>query len=199
MTSFATLRRLVPDPHPEERCDLCRTVLPPRHRHLLDVRSRLLVCACEPCSLLFPGRPGTKYRRVPLEIRRLQDFALTDGQWDSLMIPIGLAFFYRSSLENRVLAFYPSPAGPTESLLALDAWNEIAAGCPALAAMEPDVETLLVNRLDRPAEHYLAPIDKCYELAGLIRTKWRGLSGGPELWEKIRGFFLVMQEESARA
>ena len=198
MTSFATLRRLVRDPHPVERCDMCRVVLPRRHRHLIDPASRRLVCACDPCSLLFPGRGGLKYKNIPYDVRFLRDFDLSDGQWDSLLIPIGLAFFHRSSVDGRVLAFYPSPAGPTESLLGLDAWEEIAAGCPALAAMEPDVEALLVNRLGHTAEYYLAPIDKCYELAGLIRANWHGLSGGAGMWDRIGEFFAELKE-SARA
>jgi hypothetical protein len=196
MTSFATLRSLVVEARPVERCDLCRVVLPPRHRHLLNLSSRKLACSCDACTLLFPGRSGQKYKLVPRDTRFLRDFELTDGQWDSLLIPIGLAFFYRSSAEGRVLAYYPSPAGPTESMLALEAWDEIAAGCPEVAAMEPDVETLLVNRLAQPAEYYLAPIDQCYELSGLIRKNWHGLSGGTALWDRIREFFVGLKESA---
>ncbi len=64
--------------------------------------------------------------------------------------------------------------------------------------MEPDVEALLANRIEQGhdqgggeggGEYYLAPIDKCYELVGLIRAQWRGLSGGPEVWKQIGLFF----------
>ncbi len=51
-----------------------------------------------------------------------------------------------------------------------------------------------MNRLNDPAEYYLAPIDKCYELVGLIRSNWRGLAGGPEVWQKIRDFFTELKE-----
>ena len=57
----------------------------------------------------------------------LANFQMTDAQWDSLMIPINMAFFFRSSPDARMVAMYPSPAGATESLLSLEAWNEIAA------------------------------------------------------------------------
>ena len=42
-------------------------------------------------------------------------------------------------------AFYPSPAGATESLLPLTAWEEIVRENPALREMQPDVEALLVR------------------------------------------------------
>jgi hypothetical protein len=38
-------------------------------------------------------------------------------------------------------------------------------------------------------EHWLVPIDDCYQLTGLIRTHWKGLSGGDEVQQHIDGFF----------
>ena len=105
------------------------------------------------------------------------------------MLPINLAFFYHDSVQNRVLAMYPSPAGATESLLSLQAWCELEADNPALQKMEPDVEALLVNRIGATQEYFLVPIDECYRLVGLIRANWRGLSGGTEVWKEIKGFF----------
>jgi hypothetical protein len=125
---------------------------------------------------------------------------MTDAQWDSLLIPIGMAFFLKSSIENRVLAFYPSPAGPTESMLSLETWNDIVEENAVLLAMESDTEALLVNRLDharRASEYYLVPIDKCYELVGLIRSQWRGFSGGTEVWQGIQRFFDDLKERAA--
>jgi hypothetical protein len=168
---------------------MCGVGLVHQHQHLLDPVSKRLVCACDACAVLFYQSGETKYKRVPRRVRLLADFQMTDGQWDSLLIPIGLAFFVESSSENRVLALYPSPAGSTESMLSLEAWFDIVQENPVLAEMESDVEALLVNRLDGNAEYYLAPIDKCYKLVGLIRSNWRGLSGGTEVWEKIRDFF----------
>jgi len=106
-----------------------------------------------------------------------------------LRIPIGLAFFVNSSVESRVLALYPGPAGATESLLKFDAWREIAERNPVLTEMEPDVEALLVNRVGGKGDHYLVPIDRCYELVGIIRAQWRGFSGGEEAWRDIGAFF----------
>ncbi|HYZ82936.1 MAG TPA: DUF5947 family protein [Bryobacteraceae bacterium] len=186
--SFATLRRFVERRPEPERCHMCSTELARGHQHLLELATRRLVCACDPCALLFPSRRNGKYKQVPRRIRILQDFRLSDGQWDSLMIPIGIAFLFESSRESRMTALYPSPAGAVESLLSLDAWNEIAEENPVLAGMEPDVEALLVNRLG-DGQYYLTPIDRCYQLVGLIRTHWRGLSGGSEMWEETERFF----------
>jgi hypothetical protein len=196
MSAFATLRNLARKPESGEHCDMCGKSLAHAHQHLIDPAVRKLICACDACALLFCQNGETKYKRVPRRVRFLKDFCLTDGQWDSLLIPIGLAFFLESSAEGRVLALYPGAAGSTESLLSLDAWTDIVQENPVLAQMEPDVEALLVNRLNNPAEYYLTPIDKCYELVGLIRSNWRGLSGGTEVWQKIRDFFNELKEVS---
>jgi hypothetical protein len=155
---------------------------------------RKVVCSCDACSLLFSGQAGARFKRIPRLVRMLPNFKMTDGQWDSLMIPINMAFFFRSSPEARVVAMYPSPAGATESLLSLEAWNEIADANPALQHMEADVEALLVNRIGhahgfRDDEYYLLPIDQCFRLVGLIRSHWRGFSGGTEVWQQIAAFF----------
>jgi len=196
MTAFATLRNLVRKPEAADRCDMCGTALLQRHQHLIDPSSRRLFCTCDACATLFYGTGETKLKRVPRGARRLEDFHLPDGQWDSLLIPIGLAFFLESSVDQRVRAFYPSPGGATESLLSLEAWIEVVADNPMLADMNADVEALLVNRLDGCAEYYLAPIDKCYELVGKIRRNWHGLSGGEEMWSKVREFFAELKESA---
>jgi hypothetical protein len=198
--SFSNLRSLVRQPKAREHCDLCGVGLSPEHQHLIDPASRKLVCACGACAILFPSTGQTKYKRVPRRIRFLGDFRMTDAQWDSLSIPIGMAFFLKSSIENRVLAFYPSPAGPTESMLSLETWEDIVEENPVLLAMESDTEGLLVNRLEhtrRASEYYVVPIDKCYELVGLIRSQWRGFSGGAEVWQGIQRFFNDLKERAA--
>ncbi len=174
---------------PDERCELCSAPLAPAHQHLLDPKTRQISCACDGCVILFCGQEGAHFLRVPRRIRRLVDFRMTDLQWESFMIPISLAFFYRDAAAARVLAMYPSPAGATESLLSLESWEDIVAQNKSLRSMEPDVEAFLVNRISTPAEYFIVPIDECYRLVGLIRMHWRGLSGGPEVWKEIQHFF----------
>ena len=138
-----------------------------------------------------------RYRRVPRRIRVLDDFRMTDGQWDALHLPINLAFFYRSSPAGRVIAMFPSPAGATESLLPLEAWEDLATENPVLRELEPDVEALLVNRVGPDAQYVRVPIDECFKLVGLIRTHWRGLSGGTEVWKEIGRFFASLKQRSS--
>ncbi|MEJ7653910.1 MAG: DUF5947 family protein [Chloroflexia bacterium] len=119
----------------------------------------------------------------------LTDFQLSDAQWSSLRVPVDMAFFFYSAPAERVVAFYPSPMGPTESLLHLETWAELEEGNPVLKDMGRDVEALLVNRARGARDHFLVPVDECYSLVGLIRTNWRGLSGGQEVWDEIGRFF----------
>ena len=182
-------------------CELCSAEVPADHQHLIDPLKRKLVCACDACAILFSGQQGSKFRRVPRRVRFLQDFRMTDAQWDNLMIPINMAFFFNSAADQKIVALYPSPAGPTESLLALESWEEIMNENPILKEMEPDVEALLVNRVASArsyaeAQYYIVPIDECYKLVGLIRAHWRGLSGGTEVWEAIGKFFSELKERS---
>lgn len=195
---FGRLRQFVKRRQSVERCDMCGAPLATEHDHLLDPEARKLVCACTACAVLFSGQANLKYRRVPRRVRRLEDFHLTGRQWEDLRLPIDLAFIYRSSTQDRMVASYPSPAGATESLLSLEAWEEIATGNPVLREMEDDVEALLINRVGqasgREPEYYLVPADQCYRLVGLIRLHWKGLSGGPTVWGEIATFFGELQE-----
>lgn len=181
-----------------ERCELCGTPIPPRHRHLLDLRSRELMCACQACRILFEGGAagGGHYRLVPERRLRLEGFEMDDAAWAELRIPVEMAFFFRLGDEDRMVAYYPSPAGPTESLLELAAWSDIERANPVLETMQPDVEALLVNRARGAREHFLVPIEDCYALVGVIRTRWRGLTGGREVWEEIDAFFEGLAERS---
>jgi Family of unknown function (DUF5947) len=194
MPAFGMLRQFARKPENVEHCELCHAALHAEHPHLLEPGPRKILCSCDACAMLFSSRADAKYKRVPRDIRRLANFRMTDAQWDGLMIPINLAFFFKSGLDSRVKVLYPSPAGATESLLPLEAWTSIAETSGALRNLEPDVEALLVNRVGEargaaPAEYYIAPIDACYKLVGLIRLHWRGLSGGTEVWQEIGGFF----------
>ena len=180
---------------------MCSTPLGSAHQHLLEPAQRQLVCVCDACAILFSSQ--TKYKRVPRVVRCLTDFGINDAQWDGLMMPINMAFFFKSTPLGRVVALYPSPAGATESLLSLDTWGDIVSGNPALSEMEADVEALLVNRIGysrglSSAEYYVVPIDECFRLVGLIRSRWQGLSGGTEVWREIGQFFTELKGRPER-
>ncbi len=182
----------------QERCELCSEPIPPEHRHLLEVSSREIMCSCRACSILFDSRAASegRYRIIPDRRLFLEDFEMSDAQWESLRIPVDMAFFFHSAPAERVVAFYPGPMGPTESLLKLSAWEELERVNPVLKGMEEDVEALLVNRARGAREHFLVPMDKCYGLVGLIRMHWRGFSGGKEVWEEIEQFFGELRRRS---
>jgi Family of unknown function (DUF5947) len=192
---LAALRRFRSDRPAIEACDFCGARLCEPHQHLLEPEKRRLVCVCDACAILFGNQGETKYKRVPRRTCFLRDFQMTETQWQSLLIPIRLAFIFHDSATQKSVALYPSPAGPVESWLDTTAWTEIEALNPALRKMEHDVEALLVRRTSPGGsdEYYLAPIDECFRLAGILRSQWRGLSGGELVWEEIERFFLELK------
>jgi hypothetical protein len=187
-----------PAPAPEEKCEMCAAVIPAEHGHVADLHNASLLCACRACYLLFtPVEAGRgRYRAVPDRYLSDQEHPLAFGEWEELEIPVGLAFFLRSSARDEVAAFYPSPAGATECRLDLTAWARVAAGHPLLTAMEPDVEAILIAKHDDRIEHFLVPIDACYELAGRMRLTWRGFDGGAEARQSIDEFLSTVRSRA---
>jgi hypothetical protein len=172
-----------------EQCELCSIRVPPQHRHLLEMTTQKIVCACDACALRFQDVLEGRFKLIPRDARALPDFAMADSDWENFALPINLAFFFYSTPRKKMMAYYPSPAGATESLLPLDAWKTLMSQNAPLQKLQPDVEALLVNRAGKARNYFIAPIDKCYELVGTIRMHWRGLSGGQEVWDKIETFF----------
>lgn len=189
-------RAQAPPPAALEQCELCGAPVAADHRHLIDLRNRELLCACRACALLFDrtAAGGEHFRLIGDRRLALRGLVLDDVMWDQLRIPVDMAFFFESSADGAVRAFYPSPMGPTESELELGSWVQVRAANPVLDTMEPDTEALLVNRSRGARDHWLVPLDDCYRLVALIRTRWRGFTGGREVWEEIARFY----EELAR-
>lgn len=189
--------------HATQPCEMCVQPIPQQHSHVVDVESRELLCTCRPCSFLFvsQGAAGGRYQAVPERYLRFDGVALAQAQWDALQIPVGMAFLFHNSQLDRTVAFYPSPAGATESELPIEAWTEILEHNPALGQATPNVEAILVasptaqglvpaeDESDPRFECYLVPIDTCYELVGHLRTSWRGFDGGQEVRARVAQFF----------
>ncbi|MBA2309933.1 MAG: hypothetical protein H0W01_11745 [Pseudonocardiales bacterium] len=204
MSGIAGLRRLraeKPKEVVQEQCELCAKPLGPEHPHMVHTVERRIVCACIPCSMLFdnPGAAAKSMKRIPDRYLADPSFTLSDSQWDDLQIPVRMAFFFQNSIQDKVIACYPSPAGATESELPLDNWTS-GVGAGRLAAMlEPDVEALLVSRGEHntgPGECLLVPIDACYKLVALVRMHWKGFDGGSEAWSAIDSFFADVRERA---
>ncbi len=181
-----------------EHCELCREALTDRHGHLVDTDKRSLACACRACYLLFTqeGAGGGRYRAVPERIYHDPGRPLSDLDWNDLQIPVAMAFFFYNSAIGRVVAGYPSPAGPTECELDLQAWDRIAAEHPLLTEMAPDVEAILVNRTDLGHEVFLIPIDMCYSLVGELRMYWTGFDGGAEVRTAMAAFMTGLRHRA---
>jgi hypothetical protein len=189
-----------PKPQPGERCELCGEQISEEHNHLVDLQARTLMCACRGCFLLFTpdGSGGNHFKAVPDRYVAFSDVHLTSSQWDALQIPVSVAFFFLNSTIDRVAAFYPSPAGATESLLSLDVWDDLVTANPELATLLPDVEAILVrtDRETKEIEVYLVPIDACYELVGHLRRLWQGFDGGAEAHEALELFFFGVRDRA---
>jgi hypothetical protein len=178
-----------------DRCGLCGHPVEPGHAHVLDVETRALPCACRACHLLLshPQAVRGRYRALPRRVLSDPGFRISDAQWARLQIPVGLAFISLSSGEEggpRWVVNYPGVAGAIEGSLPSEAWAEVAAAS-LVQALAPEVEALLV--FGRPGvpgrETFLVPIDSCYALVGLVRSGWRGFSGGAALWSAVDAFF----------
>ena len=177
---------------------MCAEPVGDGHSHVVNLDSRQIMCTCRACYLLFThqGAAGGRYRAVPDRYLHDRSFQLDEGGWDTLQIPVKVAFFFHNSDLGRVVAFYPSPAGATESLLPLEAWQDVVAANPVMTDLVPDVEALLVQRDGQGFECFLVPIDACYELVGLVRMHWKGFDGGEEAWAAIDGFFDAVRDRS---
>lgn len=182
------------------RCELCAGPIEDEHGHVVDTADRRLLCSCYACSLLFaaPGAARGRFKIVPKRYAGIPTPLFSDAQWEALGIPIGLAFFFENSTMQRVIAFYPGPAGATESLLPLDAWQALREREPLIASLHADVEAALVYRpKDGEAQSFVVPIDVCYELVGLVRSKWQGIHGGDDVHREIDAYFTRIAERAA--
>lgn len=172
-----------------DHCGMCSEPVPGQHRHLFDAGERAVMCVCQACSLLFGQKAASNghYRLVPQ--RRLRLPAVSTQR---LGVPVGLAFFVPRQ-DGVVVAHYPSPAGATEWEVDDDAWAEVVRACPPLGGLESEVEALLVNTARGESQHWIVPIDDCFRLVAIIRTRWQGLSGGSQVWPEVDRFFADLQ------
>jgi hypothetical protein len=177
------------DARPPDACEVCGRSLEEAHEHLYHPADRAIRCCCQPCATVLGARAGSPWKRVPPRVEVLPELRWSDEDWARLSIPIGLAFFQKSSLRAKTVAYYPSPAGAVESAGLGDSWEDVERANPRLGALEPDVEALLVHRVGGAREHYLVSIDRAYELVGQLRRDWRGLSGGGAAWQGVARFF----------
>lgn len=179
-----------------EKCSFCGRILPDDHRHLVDLSAMRFMCACEMCTIKM-AETGA-YKPLPQRYLQLDDFKMSDELWSDFLIPVNMAFFVNSTVRNGTVAYYPAPTGATESKLKMEPWAELQQLNPILNNLTPDLEALLINRLDATGQYYIVPIDCCYKLIGMIRIAWKGIFGGNDVNDIIRKFFSDLNEKSVR-
>ncbi|MFZ0833316.1 MAG: DUF5947 family protein [Mycobacterium sp.] len=176
-----------------ERCEMCAEPIAEEHQHVVNVEGRQLMCVCRGCYLLFTDTDAKlQYRAVPDRYLSFPDFGLTRLDWEALQIPVGIAFFFSNSALGRTVAFYPGPAGATESELDLAAWDSVRKSDARVELLAPDTEALIVRVPDDETaapQCHLVPIDACYEFVGRLRLLWHGFDGGQQVREFIDEFF----------
>lgn len=198
LSVLARIRAERPEPPAYERCEMCGAPVADEHQHVVSLGNRSLLCTCRPCYLLF-DRPGADLAYLAVPDRYLAFPDLPVPVWHELELPVGTAFLFLNSALERVVAFYPGPAGATESELGLDGWERVVAAVPALATLRPDVEALLVHTQDQQVEAFLVPIDVCYELVGTLRQVWRGFDGGQDVRARLASFFALVRDRARPA
>jgi predicted DCC family thiol-disulfide oxidoreductase YuxK len=133
------------------------------------------------------------YRLIPDRRLRLTGFPVDESD-----VPVGLVFYVRQR-DQTVIAHYPNPIGGTQCEVDSTVWQKISRRCPEVDGLVPTVEAVLVNSARGAREYWIVPIDDCYRLVALIRQKWRGLSGGTEVWPAIDGFFADLEAGPTRS
>jgi hypothetical protein len=192
---FSTLRRFLRPAHgTRERCDLCAADIPGEHSHVVDLATRQLRCTCLACSGV--GQATGRYRAVSQRYAQLPPTTLSEAVWQQLGIPVDLVFFVVNSQLGRLVALYPGPAGTTESQLPLDMGRVLQTAHPLIAAMEPDVEALLVRKHAATFSAFLVPIDACYDLVGRMRAHWIGMNGGDRVRVEVDRLFASILRRS---
>lgn len=186
-----------------ERCELCAAPIGREHRHVVDLERRVLCCSCRACAILFdrPEAGGKRYRAVPERVLVDDEGSITQEVLDELSVPVALAFIFFNSSQARWVAFYPSPAGATESELPIGGLEALRSSSALVRAIEPDVEALLLRgrRGGGVVDALLVPIDVCYDLVARIRADWKGFDGGDEVRAELDSFFTKLRERSAPA
>ena len=166
-----------------ERCEMCSAPVADEHQHVVDVNSRSLMCTCR-AVLPAVHRPEAqlRYRAVPDRYLAFPGFVLGRPTGTTCRSRSGWRSCSSNTAQDRVVAFYPSPAGATESELSMEAWDRVLEANPGLDTVLPDVEALLVRGIGRTtasAATWSRSTRATSWSAGCGCT-WRGFDGGQE-------------------
>ena len=191
-TSIARLRQFADRTNTHLACDLCRSEVNEKHRHLLELSSRQIWCDCDACCLLFSESGENRFRLIPQRVTKLEiDF--DDAAWTKLGIPIGLAYF-QIRAPDQWLVGYPSPAGAVMASVEEEARNVLLMANTLVESLQREVEALVINRTSTEHQAFIVPLDRCYQLIGIIRQNWEGWTGGPRINKQVDLYFDQLEE-----
>src|SRR5262249_8005707 len=75
---FAMLRQMAQLKSETDECEFCSLPLQAAHRHLLEIATRKIICACDACALRFDNVVG-RWKLIPRDARGLPGFHLTEA------------------------------------------------------------------------------------------------------------------------
>ena len=168
---------------------MCGEPIADEHQHVVDLGSRSLMCTCRACYLLFTDDDAAlRYRAVPDRYLSFPASAWPARPGTSSRSRSALAFFFRNSALDRVVAFYPGPAGATESELDLAAWDASSRPTPRWRHWPPDVEAVLVGAAPTEGAGVLlwCRSTSATSWSARLRMLWRGFDGGQEVRDAHR-------------
>ncbi len=76
-----------------------------------------------------------------------------------------------------------------------DLFDRLACAHPAIAALAPNTEALLVFA-GPPFQAWVVSIDRCFELTARLRGEWQGITGGEKAKHAVRDFFDALARSS---
>jgi hypothetical protein len=193
MSRLGFLRRYLDDAGEPAECELCAGPLEHEHRHVVEVRARRILCACDPCALLFAGPSTRRFRTIPEHVRRETPFTAQEA-WDALGLADG-SFVLFGSGDQRWIAVEPCATGGAERVLDPVRWHAVWTRSELARAVASDVEALIVRR-GRQVEAFAAPVDRCYGLTGAMRRRWHGEDGGADARAALETFFEALGRDS---
>ena len=156
------------------RADPGRAPPPARPR-----RRASCMCACR--AVLDPVRPRARPAAAttgscPTGGCGSTASSSTTSRWEELRIPVDMAFFFHSSAGRARGGVLPEPDGRDRvAARARRVGRSWRRPTRCSASWSPTSRRCSSTARAARAQHWLVPIDECYALVGLIRTRWRGL------------------------
>lgn len=164
-------------------CALCDADLACSHRHLFGKASRKMICACDGCALPYHTIVAGHFKLVPQAVRVLPEVYLSPRLQEQL--GQGVTLFVWDSYENRPGLLRARFTGVSLMFPRDDVTSELGQ-LPALHALEPDVEALLMHHGRGVNECCAVPLDMAYQLVWSIAGRQSASGLSEAVWRTVR-------------